>query len=152
MLAEDRFLGHTDNQLRLDPLKEFVGLVRRMDTDTLPNMPVFLSCESVFKDNFWQLKKMVPGLRDKNAYSFDFSLLKDHPKLLFQTKVIVYLWLQFDDRTKISSKATRFGKFKSASNFLIEQRAECLSELQQPMLLNEYFEQLAAAGERVSTI
>lgn len=152
MLATDQIPAHADNSPRLDPLKEFVALVQRMDTETLSNKRVFLSCESVFKDNFWQLKKMVPGLRDKNAYSFDFSLLKDHPKLLFQTKVIVYLWLNFEDRTKIPSKATRYGKFKSALNFLIEQRAECLSELQQPMLLNEYFEQLAAAKQSFDTI
>jgi len=152
MLATDQLLEHTDNHPRLDPLKEFVGLVERMDTDTLSNMPVFLSCESVFKENIWQLKEMVPGLRDKNAYSFDFSLLDDHPQLLFQTKVIVYLWLNFEDQTKISSKATRYGKFKSALKFLIEQRAECLSELQQPMLLNEFFEQLAAANQRFDTI
>ncbi len=97
MLATDQIPAYADNHPRLDPLREFTGLVQSMDTETLSNLPVFLSCESMFKDNFWQLKKMVPGLRDKNAYSFDFSLLKDHPKLLFQTKVIVYLWLNFED-------------------------------------------------------
>ncbi|MCH2455626.1 MAG: hypothetical protein MK192_08040 [Idiomarina sp.] len=137
---------------RFNPLFEFVELVESMDTEKLADLPVFLDCASRFSDSIWRLGDVVPGVRYKNACEFDFTMLNERPTLLFQAKVIVYLWLNFESKTKISSKASRFIAFKSALKFLIQQNAVCLSELQQPMLLNEFFEQLAVQRQSSSTI
>lgn len=71
---------------RFNPLFKFVELVESMDTEKLAALPVFLDCASRFSDSIWRLGDVVPGVRYKNACEFDFTMLNEHPTLLFQSK------------------------------------------------------------------